>query len=119
MATLELTSQLQNESLEAQKEGTEPDRDETAMSGEELGTRRKDKEDRQGRRITEGTPEGQAGEPCCGRRTCHPLPHLADERELTSPDVVNHPARRGKTAANASEQPTAVRLFRLGCEFWI
>lgn len=26
---------------------------------------------------------------------------------------------RGKTAASASEQPTAVRLFRLGWEFWI
>lgn len=26
---------------------------------------------------------------------------------------------RGKTAAKASEQPTAVRLFRVGCEFWM
>ena len=26
---------------------------------------------------------------------------------------------RGKTAASASVQPTAVMLFRYGCEFWM
>ena len=38
------------------------------------------------RRITEGAPEGP-GEPCSAR-DLPPPPHLADEGELASPDVV-------------------------------
>lgn len=90
MATLELTSELQNENFwRHRKKGRSQTETRGAMPGEGTGTR-----------VRERQGEGQAGDGASqkallrGREshapqgTCHPPPHLADEGELAPPDVV-------------------------------
>lgn len=61
-------------------------------SGGDVRRTTKDKEERQGGQAGDGASQkallrGRAGEPCSAG-DLPPPPHLADEGELTSPDVV-------------------------------